>query len=796
MPLRSNKSLARKSAGKPRLRVGMWLGFAGIVVLLIGATLLLKSHLAARRTPAAGEPMPSAAVLQDERKVLAQYAGSETCRNCHQEAYDAWARSNHGLAERPPSLAVDRAAFDPPRSFKHGTQETGVRLQPTNYLVTALGLSGTDETHPVERVIGNDPLRQFLVAFPGGRLQTLEASYDPHRNEWFDVYGNEDRRPGEWGHWTGRGMNWNDMCAACHNTRVRKNYDPATDSYHTTMAEPTVSCEACHGPLKSHVDWQQQYGKSGRNDPTLKKFSRGQVLDNCGFCHARRSDLTGDFKPGDSFFDHQSLAIVNQSPVYYPDGQVREEDYEFAAFLGSRMHTNGVTCVDCHNPHSMKTLLPGNWLCLRCHNGSFPNAPLIDPVAHSHHKVFGYSADGRLLNNDLQAYKPREVKETGGECVNCHMPQTAYMQRHWRHDHGFTIPDPLLTKQFAIPNACTRCHVDKNVDWALENCDKWYGAKMDRPTRHRAQWIAKARNGDPAARQSLIDLLEGKESPYWRAVAAGLLAQWASEPRTRAVLLKALEDAHPLVREQAVRALEPPAGQPDPVLRKLLDDPVRSVRIAAAWASRAGLPAGTTSARELQHYLEIHSDQPTGQLQEGAYDLANGRLDEALAHYQKAVAWDTNSAPPRHDLAVALSMAGRTQEAIEQLQAACRLDPKEAEYEFKLGLAWSETGALDKTAVALEKAVELDPRHARAWYNLGLARNSVGQSDAAVEALLRAEALAPNDPQIPYARATILARLDRTQEAKAAAARALEIKPVYAEAQKLLDEISRKPSSP
>jgi len=695
-------------------------------------------------------------------------------------------------------MELDRAAFDPARKFKHGTQETSVRLDGTNCLVTCLGLSGTNETHAVARVIGNDPLRQFLVAAPGGRLQTLEASYDPHNNEWFNVYGNEDRRPGEWGHWTGRGMNWNAMCAGCHNTRVRKNYDEPTDTYHTSMAEPTVGCESCHGPLKAHADWQNQYGKSDQHDPTIPKFNRQQVLDNCGFCHARRSDLTSDFKPGDSFFDHQSLAGVDQTDHYYADGQVREENYEFAAFLGSRMHARGVYCLDCHNPHSMKTLLPGNWLCMRCHIGSYTNAPVIDPVAHSHHKVFGYSADGKLANSDLMTYQPRSIKETGGECVNCHMPQSVYMQRHWRHDHGFTIPDPLLTKDYGIPNACNRCHADKSVDWALDTCVKWYGQKMERPTRRRAQRIAQARRGDVSARQPLLALLAGNEEPYWKAAAANLLGQWVGEATVRNALLKALADPHPLVREQAVRALEPLASQPGSAagmaVQKLLDDPARSVRISAAWALRARLPGDAQAARELQYYLSLNADQPTGQLQKGAYALANDNPQDALAHYQKAVAWDTNSAATRHDLAVALSTLGRTHEAIEQLEAACRLEPKEAEYEYKLALAWNEIGAEDKTVIALEKAVRLDPRHSRAWFNLGLARNAQGQSETALEALLRAETLAPDDPQIPYARATVLARLDRTSEARVALERALAINPHYADARTLIEELAKPPS--
>ena len=190
--------------------------------------------------------------LDDERAVFAQYGRSDSCEACHEEEYKLWQDSNHGLAERPVEPVLDRVAFDPARSFRYGRQTTEVRWTNGIAEVTSEGLSRKLEPHAVARVIGNDPLRQFLVPFPGGRFQTLEASYDPRSNQWFNVYGNEDREPGEWGHWTGRGMNWNDMCASCHNTRVRKNYDPASDTYHTTMAEPTVGCESCHGPLQAH----------------------------------------------------------------------------------------------------------------------------------------------------------------------------------------------------------------------------------------------------------------------------------------------------------------------------------------------------------------------------------------------------------------------------------------------------------------------------------------------------------------------------------------------------------------
>ncbi len=461
------------------------------------------------------------------------------------------------------------------------------------------------------------------------------------------------------------------------------------DAYHTTKAELSVGCEACHGPLQAHNEWQRLHGKSGQKDPTVPKFSRQQAVDTCGVCHARRTELTGDYKPGESFLDHCSLAMVDRSDIYYPDGQVREEDYEYASFLSSRMHYRGVACVDCHNPHSGKTLLPGNWLCMRCHNGTYTNAPLIAPVAHSHHKVYGYGTNDQPQNFDLNAYHPETIKETGGECVNCHMPQTVYMQRHWRHDHGFTIPDPLLTKQFGVPNACNRCHQDKDTQWALAATEQWYGPRMDRPTRARAQWLARARTGDSEARPALLRLLAQEEVPYWRAAAADLLEPWAAESEVAQALWNALAHTNALVRGTAARVLETSLATSvpgvDADLQRALADPSRNVRLAAAWALRSTLDLVSPTGRELLQFLEVSADQPAGQMQKGAFYFSRGDLPRAREHFQKAVAWDPYSPAFREQLAIALSAGGHPQEALDTLKEGIRLMPPGCRTAFPTG---------------------------------------------------------------------------------------------------------------
>lgn len=717
-------------------------------------------------------PAPAVVGGSNPAAVFTAYAGSDSCAECHPAAFAAWQQSHHGRAERPFNLTNDLAAFVPARDFRDGSGAGHARWTNGHAEVVTRGASNAPVTARVERVIGESPLQQFLVAAPGGRWQTLETSWDPRRHEWFNVFGNEDRRPGEWGHWTGRGMNWNSMCAGCHNTRLQKNYEAATDTYRTAMAERSVGCEACHGPMKAHAEWRRRHPGTKETDPTVKRMSAPQWLGTCGSCHARRGELTGDFVPGDAFTDHFTLATVDETDLYFPDGQVRDEDYEFASFLSSRMHAAGVQCGDCHEPHSAKTLLPGNALCLRCHSGgpSAMKAPVINPLTHTFHR-----ADG-----------------SGSQCVNCHMPQTTYMQRHPRHDHGFTVPDPLLTQQLGVPNACNRCHTDKDTAWSLAAVEKWYGPRMNRPARQRAQTIAAARRGDEAAIGPLLALLRTNETSYWQAVAVRLLEPWIAEPPVQPAVLALAGHTNALVRAHVVRALEPLAGVGGPAratVEQMLSDPDRGVRVAAAWNLRETLALNSATGRELTAALAVSADQPLGQLRLGHFHTARGEPAKAREHFQRAVEWDPNSPPLRRELAVALSQAGETSGAIAQLEAAARLDPNEAEYRFLLALAFGEAGQRDRVVPELEAALKLNPRHARAAYNLGLARQERGDSAGALEALLRAETADPRDPRIPYARATIHAQSGQPDEARAAVRRALELQPDWPAARQLLESL-------
>jgi len=767
----NHSPVSAKPRKKTLPRTGKALLVATAVVLALPLTFAV---LVVTSRPRSKSPPPTGAALTNsDAAILAAYGKSPSCKSCHEEAYKNWETSHHALAERPIEPGLDSAAFEPARPIQHGAQQSVARVAGGQFQLVTQSLSKTNQPFEVARVIGVNPLLQYLIPTEGGRLQASELCFDPKRLEWFNVYGAEDRQPGEWGHWTGRGMNWNNMCATCHNTRLRKNYDEHSDSYRTTMAERGVGCEACHGPMADHNDWQAKHPNQ-LGDPTIRKLSKQQMLHTCAQCHARRGELTGNFQPGENFFDHHALTIPDETDLFYPDGQVREEDYEFTAFLGSKMHAAGVRCVDCHEPHTSRLRVPGNLMCMACHGNVQTNgAPRIDPLTHSRHKA-GTSGDA---------------------CTDCHMPTTVYMQRHPRHDHGFTIPDPRLTKELGIPNACNRCHTNQTADWSLEHLNQWYGPRTNEQMRARATAIAQARAGNAAAVPALVRMSLNESNFFWRAVAANLLRSWVDETPALDALVKSANDTNELVRAAAMRSLGPRAsalGTPAAnALAAGLVDSARNVRIDAAWALRHTLDTNSTAGRDLLAYLRHNADQPTGAMQLGVFQLDRGNAASAVEYLQRAVSWDTNSAPLYDTLAVALSVLGRATEAVSALQSACRLAPRDATYQYRLGLAMNEVGRLEDARRALEQAVKLEPQFATAWYNLGLAYAAQEKLEASLDALIRAESTDPRSAQIPYARATVLARLNRLEEARRAAQRSLEIQPGHPEALDLLRALGR-----
>ncbi len=669
-------------------------------------------------------PVAVADVVQPDPH-LANWHSPETCFECHQDVYHKWETSHHALAQRDLDPERDNAAFEPKEILDETGQVYLVKNSEENpFTLEAVYKDGAKEPEPAvaTAVIGEDPIRQFLIDFPGGRKQTHALTWDPHKGEWFNVFGDEERNEGDWGHWTQQGMNWNANCASCHMTDYSKNYDMYSSSYTSEWKHAGITCIQCHQNMDKHVQAYRGGDVSAHPVTTNAEIH----MENCASCHSRREELTADqFKPGDRFHNHFRLVLPDQPGAYFVDGQAREENYVYGSFKLSRMAEKGVSCLDCHDPHTNQTILPvqNNQLCLRCHSTGLKEATLIDPVAHSRH------AEGSV----------------GNQCVSCHMPERVYMQRDPRRDHGFTSPDPHLSIEYGVPNACSTCHQDQTTEWARDHFQAWYGESDKRKqARQRAHVLAEVEDGDLQSSADLLDLHGKETNAYWKTTWLRLLAPFASEQTVLELGLQSMNEGSPIERDAAVRILSNRQDRLED-LQNALGDPSRQVRLQAADVLLPMFNSGLLAFQEWQIYAEASADRPAGALRRA--QLAAMQNDANLARLlaRQATAMDANNPHLLYDAAIILDRIGNVDSALSNLAKAKRLDPDLAMVYYAEGLLYAEKGDLAASAQALREAVEKDPSQDRWWYNLSIANFQQGDLETARASLQKAIDLRPDE---------------------------------------------------
>lgn len=683
----------------------------------------------------------------------ADFAGSQACAACHQPEYDLWRGSHHERALLP-ALEKNVLGDFNDAVFTHQGVTSRFFRRDGRFFVHTEGPEGEMQDFEIQYTIGYQPLQQYLVQFPGGRLQSLTIAWDTEKRRWFHLYPDERIPPEDPLHWTGPLQNWNYMCAFCHTTNLRKNYDPSTDTYDTAWSEGTVGCETCHGPGSRHVEWAQ----SGRLARALKRDGYGLEvrlkaagtevqLNSCAPCHARRHVVAHGYSHGRPFLDYFMPQLLEEG-LYHPDGQILDEVYEYGSFLQSRMYREGVKCTDCHDPHRLEVHSRGNDLCASCH---LPET--YDSPAHHFHPV----------------------DSPGALCVECHMPSRTYMVVDPRRDHSFRVPRPDLSVKLGTPNACNQCHADETPEWAADWVVRWYGPKRAQDP-HYGEILAAAWRGAPEATADLARLASDENLPsIVRASVVQILGRRDGSEAAGA-LQAAARDPADLVRIAAAAAMDVlPLRERLEVAAPLLEDPVRAVRVEAARVL-AAVPAGQFSqdqARTFQAALKEYeaaqltaAEQPAAHLNLGIVYADLGRAEDAERAYRRALRLEPAFVPALANLAQLYNRLGRNPEAERLLREVVKLEPDYGEGHYSLGLLLAEDpGRLAEAEVHLARAAELIPERARVHYNRGLALQYLERRKEAEAALLRAYELEPGSPDTLHALAVLYAQDERWEQA-------------------------------
>jgi Tfp pilus assembly protein PilF/cytochrome c553 len=714
------------------------------------------------------------------------FVGRNSCIECHKKEDDLWVGSHHDLAMDRPTDSTVLGDFND-YEFSHRGKVHRMFRRDSLFMVNTEGPTGSFEDFQVAYTFGYTPLQQYLVPFEGGRLQCLPIAWDTGRSRWFHlgdtVYDGEELGPGNWLYWTGQAQNWNGMCADCHSTNLKKNYDPQTRSYNTTWSEIDVSCEACHGPASDHIIWANLPEGSRSLDVNTGLTVRTSGLNNeellnvCARCHSRRA-IMGDYEDDNSDLLNYMIPMLISPPLYYADGQILDEVYEFGSFTQSRMFEKEVMCSDCHDSHSATTREPDNRLCLQCHRPD-----IYDTPRHHFHKMDPGSDVGQQAGREAREYgkgagrlinrgEPEYVEGSGAQCVNCHMTGRYYMGNDYRRDHSFRIPRPDLTMSIGTPNACNDCHKDETTAWSLGYIEKWYGERR-RP--HYGETFAAADRGDRSVIPDLVLYAENELFPLMvRATAVRYLGHYNSAVSNRAVE-RALTDPASLVRHTAVMSYNPSdIATYEKLMMPLLNDPVRAIR-AEAGIRLSELPAEQLSAAArkarkaaLEEYRAINtytSDFPGGAFNLGIMHANAGELEKAAGSYREALRIDGLFYLAKVNLATVYAQQGNYIEAEKLLREILAEQPELHEINSSLAMLLAERGRYEESRQFFLKAAELMPEQTRIIYNLGLLENAMGNTTKAEEYLQRALAREADNYDYIYALATFY--LEQGEKARA-----------------------------
>ncbi|WP_296805814.1 tetratricopeptide repeat protein [Thiocapsa sp.] len=746
--------------------------------------------------PRSTGPEPSLDPHLDPEHMQRGYVGVAVCAECHQAEFDLWNGSDHDRAMTQATPDTVLGNFDDAEIEAHGVTSRFFRRD-GGYFVQTDGPDGALRDYPIRYTFGWSPLQQYLIAFPGGRLQALGLAWDTRSPEeggqrWFHLYPDADpNAPMDHSnpvHWTAAEQTWNYQCADCHSTDLQKRYDAERQIYDTRYAEINVACEACHGPGARHVEWAKARpaGENAESAAATDADGRGLLVElkdrdggvwqinpetgkpersvtrspqggphlqseTCARCHSRRGRIQDTPSPGEPLHQGFRLALLDPA-LYFPDGQIKDEVFVHGSFIQSRMYHQGVVCSDCHEPHSLELLAEGNAVCARCHTPARYDSP-----EHHHHPA----------------------GSTGAACVACHMPQRFYMVVDERADHSLRVPRPDLSLTLGTPNACNACHQDKDAAWAASAVETWYPDPAYRGP-HFGEALHAADTNAPDAGARLLALAADSTQPAIARASALERLRDHADPTALPTVQRLLDDPQAQVRAQAVRVLDLADLQTRvELVWPLLSDPALTVRLEAARVLAPMMTQGIGGelADRLSAALEeyamaemVNADRPEAHLNLGllAFDAGESRVAEQA--YRTALSLDRRFTPARVNLADLYRALGRESDAVAELTAGLAAEPatasERADLHYALGLAQVRSKRLDAAVQELARAADLSPHNSRYAYVYAVALDGADRTPEALSILEAAQGKAPTDRDILIALIQYNAKLDRADAAE------------------------------
>ena len=385
--------------------------------------------------------------LQEESQKEAHFVGSSKCVDCHEKNHRSWKHSRHPKMIQDPIKNPSVVVAD----FSKLPEDANFLLKDTVYTV-----GGKFKQRFMIRQ-DRDDKEDYVLGNYQWNVETKKwQKFKPWKYWYKDAYPHDNNS-----------LPTSRACDGCHFTGFM-----STEK----RVESGIACESCHGPASEHVrNPQASIYKASLSDPVRQN-------EVCLQCHMRNrdkrlqdqniSDIYGDardypfgYEAGKSLAKYKMVApfvLGQETKEFYANGMGKKNRSQGNEFVHSMKGKLGVTCINCHNPHTLEPTAEkntGNALCMKCHNfGS-----LIGPHQDS-----------------LSQHTKHKANSKGSLCVECHMPKVGKHSGKSpltvrTHMFGFTTPNETIS--YKMPNetnACFACHKEDRTMKTLQNdLEKW-----------------------------------------------------------------------------------------------------------------------------------------------------------------------------------------------------------------------------------------------------------------------------------------------------------------------------------
>ena len=630
------------------------------------------------------------------------YVGDAQCATCHETEFNGF--REHGMARGFYRLTSATAVEDfsgvvvrhEETEFYYIARKAGDQYVQEEYRLDAAGARTHQLVRTMDYVIGSGSAARTYLTEVDGRLYELPLTWYTQAN---GGQGRWDFSPGY----------------AEVNGRFERAIPPGCMSCHNGISEPVthvqgkyislaqgIGCERCHGPGQLHVEARLvDLEPADSIDLTIVNPAHLPIelrLDVCQQCHTngavsilRDGESAYSFRPSQPLQDHVAIFGIESddsnsiSVISHAERMKQSECF---------MVSQTMDCVTCHNPHEgFREAGPSyfNDTCMSCHSPDGLQAALVSSESRSDHTA-------------------------QSNCFSCHMPKVAADDAPHASftDHFIRVVGDETVSEASGAGEAVELKPHFERDRAGPDGEVYTGM---------AYVVYGRQNANRSVMQRGISMLAVALNEKPELGEAQYLLGFARLQLGQAVAaIPALEEA----------------------IRLNPEVPERLNTLAQAYEAVGRDPS---SIEQLyRRALVIQPAEASIRVNLGRFLEAQGRVDEALAEYQRASRDDPWLAPAHYNLGTAFLRTGQTDEGEQSLWEAVHLEPDHSDALTNLGVLAAGRGDANGARVLFLRAVEADPRNANALANLALATASAGDMAQARQYARQALAINPNHP--------------------------------------------------